>query len=142
MVTEASALETLQQRMQHPFSEARLLNQALTHRSFSADHNERLEFLGDSVLNLAVSDMLYAVLTDLPEGDLSRIRANLVKQVTGTVRWRESVDAMAKSGISLFVEVGSGKVLTGLVKRIAAEAEGISAGTPDDIAAVKSRILG
>ena len=82
MVTEASALEALQQRLQHPFVDARLLNQALTHRSFSADHNERLEFLGDSVLNLAVSRLLFMRLTDLPEGDLSRVRANLVKQDT------------------------------------------------------------
>jgi ribonuclease-3 len=59
-----------------------LLTRALTHRSFSADHNERLEFLGDSVLNLAVADLLYARLADLPEGDLSRVRANLVKQDT------------------------------------------------------------
>ena len=82
MVTEASALEALQQRLQHHFVDARLLNQALTHRSFSSDHNERLEFLGDSVLNLAVSRLLFMRLTDLPEGDLSRVRANLVKQDT------------------------------------------------------------
>ena len=82
MVTETSALEALQQRLQHHFADARLLNQALTHRSFSADHNERLEFLGDSVLNLAVSRLLFMRLTDLPEGDLSRVRANLVKQDT------------------------------------------------------------
>ena len=82
MVTEASALEALQQRLQHSFADVRLLNQALTHRSFSADHNERLEFLGDSVLNLAVSRLLFIRLTDLPEGDLSRVRANLVKQDT------------------------------------------------------------
>jgi ribonuclease-3 len=82
MVTEASALEALQQRLQHHFADARLLHQALTHRSFSADHNERLEFLGDSVLNLSVSRLLFMRLTDLPEGDLSRVRANLVKQDT------------------------------------------------------------
>ena len=56
--------------------------QALTHRSFSSDHNERLEFLGDSVLNLAVAALLYEGLSELPEGDLSRVRANLVKQDT------------------------------------------------------------
>ena len=50
---------TLQQRLQHVFSNVELLGQALTHRSFGADHYERLEFLGDSVLNLAVSDLLY-----------------------------------------------------------------------------------
>lgn len=54
----------------------------MTHRSFSADHNERLEFLGDSVLNLAISGLLFEKLNQLPEGDLSRVRANLVKQDT------------------------------------------------------------
>ena len=72
----------LQQRLQHQFSLPALLNQALTHRSFSSDHYERLEFLGDSVLNLAVSHLLYTRLGSLPEGDLSRVRANLVKQDT------------------------------------------------------------
>jgi ribonuclease III len=72
----------LQQRLQHEFADPKLLVQALTHRSFSADHNERIEFLGDSVLNLAVAAMLYEQLSNLPEGDLSRVRANLVKQDT------------------------------------------------------------
>ena len=76
------ALLALQQRLQHSFSNASLLQRAVTHRSFSADHNERLEFLGDSVLNLAVASLLYQRLSDLPEGDLSRVRANLVKQDT------------------------------------------------------------
>ena len=72
----------LQTRLQHTFSDPGLLSRAVTHRSFSADHNERLEFLGDSVLNLAVAHLLYERLSALPEGDLSRIRANLVKQDT------------------------------------------------------------
>lgn len=72
----------LQARLQHRFTDPRLLARALTHRSFSAEHNERLEFLGDSVLNLAVAGLLYQRLRDLPEGDLSRVRANLVKQDT------------------------------------------------------------
>ena len=76
------SLVALQARLKHSFSDARLLQLALTHRSFSADHNERLEFLGDSVLNLAVSHLLYTRLSALPEGDLSRVRANLVKQDT------------------------------------------------------------
>ncbi|MDR2154876.1 MAG: ribonuclease III [Burkholderiaceae bacterium] len=70
----------LQDRLAHRFSNPALLARALTHRSFSADHNERLEFLGDSVLNLAVAHMLYEALGDLPEGDLSRMRAQLVCQ--------------------------------------------------------------
>lgn len=74
------ALSELQQRLQHQFSDPRLLQRAVTHRSFSAEHNERLEFLGDSVLNLAVSSLLFTRLRDLPEGELSRVRAHLVRQ--------------------------------------------------------------
>ncbi len=76
------SLASLQSRLQHLFSDPALLQRAVTHRSFSADHNERLEFLGDSVLNLAVSSLLYQRLSSLPEGDLSRVRANLVKEAT------------------------------------------------------------
>ena len=61
-------LAELQRRLQHVFSDRDLLVRALTHRSFAADHNERLEFLGDAVLDLAVSDMLFQRLGDLPEG--------------------------------------------------------------------------
>ena len=75
-------LLALQERLQHPFAKPALLERAVTHRSFSADHNERLEFLGDSVLSLAVASLLYARLSAQPEGDLSRIRANMVKQDT------------------------------------------------------------
>ena len=75
-------LSALQDRLQYRFSDPQHLKRALTHRSFSADHNERLEFLGDSVLNLAVSVLLYDRLKSQPEGDLSRVRANLVKQDT------------------------------------------------------------
>lgn len=77
-----SSLPALQKRLEHEFANPKLLAQALTHRSFSADHNERIEFLGDSVLNLAVAALLYKQLSELPEGDLSRVRANLVKQDT------------------------------------------------------------
>lgn len=76
------ALVSLQSRLQHRFSDSALLQRAVTHRSFSADHNERLEFLGDSVLSLAISSLLYQRLSALPEGDLSRVRANLVKEDT------------------------------------------------------------
>lgn len=72
----------LQKRLKHDFAKPKLLALALTHRSFSSDHNERIEFLGDSVLNLAVAGLLYEQLSELPEGDLSRVRANLVKQDT------------------------------------------------------------
>jgi [acyl-carrier-protein] S-malonyltransferase len=74
-----------------------------------------------------------------PLSDPEAIRASLVAQVTGTVRWRECVAAMADAGVADFVEAGSGKVLAGLVKRIAAGAATISVGTAEDIATYKSR---
>jgi [acyl-carrier-protein] S-malonyltransferase len=70
------------------------------------------------------------------ESDPDRIRSLLVQQVTATVRWRESVAAMTEMGVDRFVELGTGKVLTGLIKRIAPDAAGIAAGTPADIEAV------
>lgn len=76
------AIDQLQTRLQHQFKTPALLQRALTHRSFSASHYERLEFLGDSVLSLAISDLLYSRLASLPEGDLSRVRSNLVRQET------------------------------------------------------------
>jgi len=82
MPRQGSGLPALQERLQHQFADPKLLARALTHRSFSSDHNERIEFLGDSVLNLAVASLLYKQLSELPEGDLSRVRANLVKQET------------------------------------------------------------
>ncbi|GAB2727998.1 hypothetical protein GCM10027019_04250 [Melaminivora jejuensis] len=78
--TVRPALLALQQRLQHDFADPALLARATTHRSFSAEHNERLEFLGDSVLNLAVSSLLFTRLAHLPEGELSRVRAHLVRQ--------------------------------------------------------------
>jgi [acyl-carrier-protein] S-malonyltransferase len=73
-----------------------------------------------------------------PLTDPSQIVGALVAQVTGTVRWREDVEFMAKEGVDIFYEVGAGKVLSGLIKRIAANATGKSIGTPDDVAAFKT----
>ena len=70
----------LQAQLGHEFSDVSLLRQALTHRSYGQPHNERLEFLGDSVLNCAVAALLYRTYGELDEGDLSRVRANLVRQ--------------------------------------------------------------
>lgn len=64
----------------HSFDNQALLQTALTHRSYGTPHNERFEFLGDSVLNCVVADALFKRYPDLPEGDLSRLRANLVRQ--------------------------------------------------------------
>lgn len=73
-------IDQLQQRLGHTFRNAALLQQALTHRSHSSLHNERLEFLGDSVLNCVVASLLFEKYGKIDEGDLSRLRANLVKQ--------------------------------------------------------------
>jgi [acyl-carrier-protein] S-malonyltransferase len=70
------------------------------------------------------------------ESDPGRIRELLVQQVTATVRWRECVSAMTDMGVDRFIELGAGKVLTGLVKRIARDASAIAAGTPAEIEAV------
>ena len=73
-------LAALQQRIGHHFSDGSLLTRALTHRSFGADHNERLEFLGDAVLSLAVSGLLFERFGGSDEGDLTRVRAHLVRE--------------------------------------------------------------
>lgn len=77
-----SALPVLQTRIGYTFSQPDLLQQALTHRSFSATNNERLEFLGDSVLNFIIAHQLFNLFSHLPEGDLSRLRAKLVKEAS------------------------------------------------------------
>jgi ribonuclease-3 len=74
--------DALCRQLGHVFTQPQLLQRALTHRSHNQAHNERLEFLGDSVLNCAIAKHLYEAYPDLPEGDLSRLRSNLVNQQT------------------------------------------------------------
>ncbi|ARO54366.1 malonyl-CoA-[acyl-carrier-protein] transacylase [Methylorubrum extorquens] len=78
---------------------------------------------------------VYANVTAGPLTEPDAIRNALITQVTGTVRWSESVAAMAEAGVDRFFELGAGKVLTGLVKRIAPNATASAVGTPDDVAA-------
>src|SRR3546814_3396878 len=78
MISHAS----LEQALGYQFRDPALLEQALTHRSHSARHNERLEFLGDSVLNFVVAALLFKRFGKIDEGDLSRVRASLVKQAS------------------------------------------------------------
>lgn len=116
----ADGLTALQERLQHRFSDPGLLARAVTHRSFAADHNERLEFLGDSVLNLSVADLLYQRLSALPEGDLSRIRANLVKQ--------DTLHQLAVGlGLSEVVRLGEGEVRSGGSRRPSILADALEA---------------
>jgi len=75
-----------------------------------------------------------------PIADPAEIRNRLVEQVTGTVRWRESITWLAGEGVDTFVEVGTGKVLSGMVKRIAKDATGLAVNAPDDIDAVLEKL--
>lgn len=75
-------LDALQVRLGHRFAEVALLERSLTHKSFCAQHNERLEFLGDAVLTAAVSGLLFERFADSDEGDLTRVRAHLVREDT------------------------------------------------------------
>jgi ribonuclease-3 len=96
----------LEQALGHQFSEASLLLTALTHRSHSLPHNERLEFLGDSILNGVVARQLFDRFPDLPEGDLSRLRANLVRQ--------DSLHQLAlKLSLGNFLRLGEGELKSG-----------------------------
>ena len=85
---------------------------------------------GQAIAGLVVANVLAK-----PISDPAEIVRALIAQVTGTVRWRESVAFMAGQGVTTFYEVGAGKVLTGLVKRIAPSATASAVGTPDDVAA-------
>jgi ribonuclease-3 len=76
------SIDSLAKSLGYQFKTSALLTQALTHRSFSGNNNERLEFLGDSVLNFIIAHQLYLRFPKLPEGDLSRLRAQLVKEST------------------------------------------------------------
>ncbi|EMN1928849.1 ribonuclease III, partial [Burkholderia ambifaria] len=100
----------LESRLRYEFRNAELLRQALTHRSHSATHNERLEFLGDSVLNCAVAALLFQRFSKLDEGDLSRVRANLVKQ--------QSLYEIAQAlNISEGLRLGEGELRSGGFRR-------------------------
>lgn len=118
--TLSPSLLALQNRLQHEFSNPKLLIQALTHRSFSSDHNERIEFLGDSVLNLAVAALLYEQLSGLPEGDLSRVRANLVKQDT-------LHQVAVELGLPDMLRLGEGEAKSGGQKRPSILADALEA---------------
>jgi ribonuclease-3 len=96
----------LEQALGHRFLDVSLLLTALTHRSHSLPHNERLEFLGDSILNGVVARQLFDRFPELPEGDLSRLRANLVRQ--------DSLHQLAlKLSLGNFLRLGEGELKSG-----------------------------
>jgi ribonuclease-3 len=100
----------LQRELGYSFAQAALLLQALTHRSHSTPHNERLEFLGDSVLNCCVAHELYRRFGSLKEGELSRLRANLVKQ--------EALAGLAHDlDLGAYLRLGEGELKSGGFRR-------------------------
>lgn len=106
----AARLTRLQDAIQYTFKDQKLLEQALTHRSHNAKHNERLEFLGDSVLNFVVASLLYHQFDRINEGDLSRLRANLVKQAT-------LADIAQKLQLADYLRLGEGELKSGGFRR-------------------------
>lgn len=110
----------LQRRLGHGFAHAALLLQALTHRSYGTPHNERLEFLGDSVLNCCIADELYQRFGSLKEGELSRLRANLVNQ--------EALAGLAQElNLGSFLRLGEGEQKSGGFRRPSIIADALEA---------------
>lgn len=110
----------LEQRLGHRFASAALLAQALTHRSYGSPHNERLEFLGDGVLDCAIAEELYARFPQLDEGELSRLRANLVREAA-------LAEVARGIGLSQFLRVGEGEAASGGATRASILADALEA---------------
>ncbi|PTT87770.1 ribonuclease III, partial [Pelomonas sp. HMWF004] len=117
------SLSDLQGRLGHRFQRPELLVRALTHRSYGADHNERLEFLGDAVLSLTVSSLLYERYAGSDEGDLTRVRAHLVRE-----------DSLHKLGLALGLPV--------VLRMSDGEARGGGAQRPSILADAVEALLG
>lgn len=94
----------------YQFRDAALLQRALTHRSFGVDHNERLEFLGDSLLNFAIAAEIFRLRPKAPEGDLSRLRASIVREET-------LATAARRLPLSDAIRLGSGELRSGGFRR-------------------------
>ena len=110
----------LEQAIGHTFSNPALLLTALTHRSFSSPHNERLEFLGDSILNCVIARQLFDRFPGIPEGDLSRLRANLVRQ--------DSLHQLALSlSLGKVLRLGEGELKSGGAQRPSILADALEA---------------
>ena len=113
-------IHQLEQALGHAFADPALLQTALTHRSHSTPHNERFEFLGDSILNGVIARQLFDRFPDLPEGDLSRLRANLVRQ--------DSLHQLASSlALGKFLRLGEGELKSGGAQRPSILADALEA---------------
>lgn len=113
-------LEELEKRIGYQFKNKALLKRAMTHRSFSSENNERLEFLGDSVLNCVIGNALFLKDKHFDEGCLSRVRSNLVRQ-------EALVEIAERIGVSDFLKVGVGEVHTGGNRRPSTIADAVEA---------------
>lgn len=109
-VTDMPDLARLQRRLGYEFSDTTHLKLALTHRSFGSQNNERLEFLGDSILNMVIAERLFQTFPSAREGQLSRLRARLVKGVTLAEIAREFE-------LGEFLNLGSGELKSGGFRR-------------------------
>ena len=112
--------EKLCEKLGYVFRNRSLLDAALTHRSFSSNNNERLEFLGDSILNFTIAEKLYQHFPEAPEGDLSRLRAALVKGDTLAEIAREM-------GLGEFLNLGEGELKSGGFRRASILADALEA---------------
>lgn len=113
-------LERIQQRLGYRFKQPDLLVQALTHRSFGSPHNERLEFLGDSILNCVIAAELYGRFARLREGELSRLRASLVRQ--------EALHQLAQElAMGDWLQLGEGELKSGGFSRPSILADALEA---------------
>ena len=115
-----SAREKLQRVLDYQFNDPGLLTQALTHRSFSDTHNERLEFLGDSILNFVIAEALYRQFPDVTEGDLSRLRAKLVRRQT-------LAEVAREIELGNYLSMGSGEMKSGGRNRASTLADALEA---------------
>ncbi len=110
----------LEKALAYSFRQPELLRQALTHRSHSSPHNERLEFLGDSVLNCTVATLLFQQFPNLKEGELSRLRANLVRQ-------EALAEIAAELGLGDALRLGEGELKSGGFRRPSILADALEA---------------
>ena len=116
----AFELTDLESRLGHVFAKPELARQALTHRSYGTPHNERLEFLGDALLNCSVAILLFERFPRLPEGDLSRLRAALVNQ-------RSLSESALQLGLGERLRLGEGEMKSGGFRRPSILADALEA---------------
>lgn len=115
-----SGMQQLEKSLNYQFKDRELLKQALTHRSYASQHNERLEFLGDGVLNFVVAALLFEQFQRIDEGDLSRVRASLVKQDT-------LAQLAQQLHIATYLRLGEGELKSGGFNRPSIQADTIEA---------------